>query len=33
MPSKRLCQSTRQRVACAQLEDFLQEYSSQGCQV
>lgn len=33
MPSKRLCQSTRQRAACAQLNDFLQEYSSQGCQV
>lgn len=33
MPSERLCRSTRQRAACAQLSDFLQEYSSQGCQV
>uniref|UniRef100_A0A671E4A6 Uncharacterized protein n=1 Tax=Rhinolophus ferrumequinum TaxID=59479 RepID=A0A671E4A6_RHIFE len=33
MPSERLCQSTRQRAACAQLRDFLQEYSTQGCQV
>lgn len=33
MPSERLCKSTRQRAACAQLNDFLQEYSSQGCQV
>ncbi|XP_003789097.1 complement C4-A [Otolemur garnettii] len=33
MPSARLCQSTRQRAACAQLRDFLQEYSTQGCQV
>ncbi|XP_036023843.1 complement C4-A [Onychomys torridus] len=33
MPSERLCRSTRQRAACAQLKDFLQEYSSQGCQV
>lgn len=33
MPSERLCRSTRQRVACGQLNDFLQEYSSQGCQV
>ncbi|XP_041628708.1 complement C4-A-like [Vulpes vulpes] len=33
MPSKRLCQSTRHRAACAQLSDFLQEYGTQGCQV
>uniref|UniRef100_A0A8C6QXL9 C4a anaphylatoxin n=1 Tax=Nannospalax galili TaxID=1026970 RepID=A0A8C6QXL9_NANGA len=33
MPSERLCQSTRQRAACAQLRDFIQEYSTQGCQV
>ncbi|CAH6790074.1 complement C4-A [Phodopus roborovskii] len=33
MPSERLCRSTRQRAACAQLNDFIQEYSSQGCQV
>ncbi|XP_035151185.1 complement C4-A isoform X1 [Callithrix jacchus] len=33
MPSERLCQSTRQRAACAQLNDFIQEYSTQGCQV
>nr|XP_020024063.1 complement C4-A isoform X1 [Castor canadensis] len=33
MPSERLCRSTRQRAACAQLSDFLQEYSTQGCQV
>ncbi|XP_052020340.1 complement C4-A [Apodemus sylvaticus] len=33
MPSERLCRSTRQRAACAQLKDFLQEYGSQGCQV
>uniref|UniRef100_A0ABK0LA54 Complement C4A n=1 Tax=Rattus norvegicus TaxID=10116 RepID=A0ABK0LA54_RAT len=33
MPSERLCRSTRQRAACGQLNDFLQEYSSQGCQV
>lgn len=33
MPSERLCRSTRQRAACAQLHDFLQEYSTQGCQV
>ncbi|XP_028617729.1 complement C4-like, partial [Grammomys surdaster] len=33
MPSERLCKSTRQRAACAQLNDFLNEYSSQGCQV
>lgn len=33
MPSERVCRSTRQRAACAQLNDFLQEYSSQGCQV
>lgn len=33
MPSERLCKSTRQRAACAQLNDFLKEYSSQGCQV
>uniref|UniRef100_A0A8D2JJV8 Complement C4 gamma chain n=1 Tax=Sciurus vulgaris TaxID=55149 RepID=A0A8D2JJV8_SCIVU len=33
MPSERLCQSTRQRAACAQLSDFLQEYGTQGCQV
>ncbi|XP_005086901.1 complement C4-A isoform X2 [Mesocricetus auratus] len=33
MPSERLCRSTRQRAACAQLKDFIQEYSSQGCQV
>ncbi|XP_075411531.1 complement C4-A-like [Tenrec ecaudatus] len=33
MPSERLCQSTRQRAACVQLSNFLQEYSTQGCQV
>ncbi|XP_037699578.1 complement C4-B-like [Choloepus didactylus] len=33
MPSESLCRSTRQRVACAQLRDFLQEYGTQGCQV
>ncbi|XP_008066962.1 complement C4-A isoform X2 [Carlito syrichta] len=33
MPSERLCRSTRQRAACAQLSDFVQEYSTQGCQV
>ncbi|XP_045049056.2 complement C4-A isoform X2 [Desmodus rotundus] len=33
MPSERLCRSTRQRAACAQLQDFLQEYGTQGCQV
>ncbi|XP_048203992.1 complement C4-A [Perognathus longimembris pacificus] len=33
MPSARLCRTTRQRAACAQLNDFLQEYSTQGCQV
>ncbi|XP_012928326.1 complement C4-A isoform X2 [Heterocephalus glaber] len=33
MPSERLCRSTRQRAACAQLSDFIQEYSTQGCQV
>ncbi|XP_069344006.1 complement C4-A isoform X2 [Eulemur rufifrons] len=33
MPSERLCQTTRQRAACAQLRDFLQEYRTQGCQV
>ncbi|XP_049745187.1 complement C4-A-like [Elephas maximus indicus] len=33
MPSERLCRSTRQRAACAQLNDFLQEYGTQGCQV
>ncbi|XP_036104309.1 complement C4-B-like [Molossus molossus] len=33
MPSERLCRSTRQRAACAQLRSFLQEYSLQGCQV
>ncbi|XP_036891496.1 complement C4-A [Sturnira hondurensis] len=33
MPSERLCRSTRQRAACAQLRDFLQEYGTQGCQV
>ncbi|XP_015342973.1 complement C4-A [Marmota marmota marmota] len=33
MPSERLCRSTRQRAACAQLSDFLQEYGTQGCQV
>uniref|UniRef100_A0A2K6SSI6 Uncharacterized protein n=1 Tax=Saimiri boliviensis boliviensis TaxID=39432 RepID=A0A2K6SSI6_SAIBB len=33
MPSERLCQSTRQRAACNQLNDFIQEYSTQGCQV
>ncbi|XP_061052031.1 complement C4-like [Eubalaena glacialis] len=33
MPSERLCQSTRQRAACAQLSSFLQEYGTQGCQV
>ncbi|KAM6183987.1 complement C4-A-like [Erethizon dorsatum] len=33
MPSERLCRSTRQRAACAQLSDFIQEYSTHGCQV
>ncbi|XP_006154369.1 LOW QUALITY PROTEIN: complement C4-A [Tupaia chinensis] len=33
MPSEALCRSTRQRAACAQLDDFLQEYGTQGCQV
>ncbi|XP_008573236.1 PREDICTED: complement C4-A isoform X2 [Galeopterus variegatus] len=33
MPSERLCRSTLQRAACAQLNDFLQEYGTQGCQV
>ncbi|XP_004624338.1 complement C4-B [Octodon degus] len=33
MPSERLCRSTRQRAACAQLRDFIQEYSTLGCQV
>nr|KAF6276548.1 hypothetical protein mMyoMyo1_001853 [Myotis myotis] len=33
MPSERLCRSTRQRAACAQLRAFLQEYGTQGCQV
>ncbi|XP_007949517.1 complement C4-A [Orycteropus afer afer] len=33
MPSERLCRSTRQRAACAQLNEFLQEYGTQGCQV
>uniref|UniRef100_A0A2K5CNK3 Uncharacterized protein n=1 Tax=Aotus nancymaae TaxID=37293 RepID=A0A2K5CNK3_AOTNA len=33
MPSERLCRSTRQRAACTQLNDFIQEYSTQGCQV
>ncbi|XP_014991512.3 complement C4-A isoform X6 [Macaca mulatta] len=33
MPSERQCRSTRQRAACAQLHDFLQEYGTQGCQV
>ncbi|KAM9075756.1 complement C4-B [Megaptera novaeangliae] len=33
MPSERLCQSTRQRAACAQLSSFFQEYGTQGCQV
>ncbi|XP_016070839.1 PREDICTED: complement C4-A-like isoform X2 [Miniopterus natalensis] len=33
MPSERLCRSTRQRAACAQLRSFLQEYGTQGCQV
>ncbi|XP_058934146.1 complement C4-B-like [Kogia breviceps] len=33
MPSERLCQSTRQRAACAQLRSFFQEYGTQGCQV
>uniref|UniRef100_A0A8C9EDZ9 Complement C4-like n=1 Tax=Phocoena sinus TaxID=42100 RepID=A0A8C9EDZ9_PHOSS len=33
MPSERLCQSTRQRAACAQLRSFIQEYGMQGCQV
>ncbi|XP_077617058.1 complement C4-A-like [Crocuta crocuta] len=33
MPSERLCRSTRHREACTQLEDFLQKYGSQGCQV
>ncbi|KAB1262104.1 Complement C4-A [Camelus dromedarius] len=33
MPSERLCRSSRQRAACAQLNDFINEYSTQGCQV
>ncbi|KAM6185427.1 complement C4-A-like isoform 2-T2 [Rhynchocyon petersi] len=33
MPSERLCRSTRQRAACVQLSDFLEEYGTQGCQV
>lgn len=33
MPSDRLCRSTRQRAACNQLSNFLQEYGTQGCQV
>uniref|UniRef100_A0A8D1FBP6 C4a anaphylatoxin n=1 Tax=Sus scrofa TaxID=9823 RepID=A0A8D1FBP6_PIG len=33
MPSERLCRSTRHREPCAQLRDFIQEYSTQGCQV
>ncbi|XP_054985074.1 complement C4-B isoform X2 [Sorex araneus] len=33
VPSERLCRTTRHRGACAQFQDFLQEYSSQGCQV
>ncbi|XP_066117027.1 complement C4-A [Saccopteryx bilineata] len=33
MPSERLCRTTRQRQACAQLRAFLQEYGTQGCQV
>ncbi|XP_040844315.1 complement C4-A-like isoform X1 [Ochotona curzoniae] len=33
MPSERLCRSTRQREACNQLNSFLQEYGTQGCQV
>ncbi|XP_011855956.1 PREDICTED: complement C4-A [Mandrillus leucophaeus] len=33
MPSERQCRSTRLRAACAQLNDFLQEYGTQGCQV
>ncbi|XP_042794265.1 LOW QUALITY PROTEIN: complement C4-A-like [Panthera pardus] len=33
MPSERLCRSTRHREACAQLNDFLEVYGSQGCQV
>ncbi|XP_006896221.1 PREDICTED: complement C4-A isoform X1 [Elephantulus edwardii] len=33
MPSERLCRSTRQRAACVQLNDFLEEYGTQGCQV
>ncbi|XP_058162498.1 complement C4-A [Dasypus novemcinctus] len=33
VPSERLCQSTRQRAACAQFNDFLHEYGTQGCQV
>lgn len=33
MPSERLCRSTRQRAACAQLSSFIQEYSTHGCQV
>ncbi|KAI5939250.1 Complement C4-A [Manis javanica] len=33
MPSERLCRTTRQRADCAQLNDFLEEYGSQGCQV
>ncbi|XP_032124926.1 complement C4-A isoform X1 [Sapajus apella] len=33
MPSERLCRSTRQRAACTQLDNFIQEYSTQGCQV
>ncbi|MXQ99245.1 hypothetical protein E5288_WYG005385 [Bos mutus] len=33
MPSERMCQSTRHRTPCAQLNSFLQEYGTQGCQV
>ncbi|CAI9168564.1 unnamed protein product [Rangifer tarandus platyrhynchus] len=33
MPSKRMCQSTRHRTPCAQLNSFLEEYGTQGCQV
>lgn len=33
VPSERLCRSTRHRPACVQFENFLEEYSTQGCQV
>lgn len=33
MPSEPMCRSTRHRTPCAQLRGFMQEYSTQGCQV